>query len=108
MALTGDHNHEQPPRNGYPVKSADRALDILELLSDSGPGLTLAEIAKALGIARSSAHGLVHTLLARHYIAVDDGRGRRFRLGVRLVQLGLSVVDRIDLRTAARPHIERL
>ncbi len=48
-----------------PVKSADRTLDIFELFAAEPHGLTIAEISDRLGVARSSTHGLVHTLAAR-------------------------------------------
>jgi IclR family KDG regulon transcriptional repressor len=89
-----------------PVKSADRTLDIFELFASELHGLTLSEISDRLGLARSSTHGLVRTLHARGYL-VQDG-GRRFHLGARLIQLGLNAADRLDLRSAARPPLERL
>src|SRR5713226_8851857 len=93
-------------QNGLPVKSADRTLDIFELLAAEPQGLTISEIGDALGLARSSTHGLVRTFLARGYL-VQNG-GRRYHLGVRLIQLGLNVVDRLELRSAARGPLERL
>lgn len=89
-----------------PVKSADRTLDTFELLAAEPHGLTISEISDRLGLARSSTHGLVHTLAVRGYL-VQDGGGR-FQLGARLIQLGLNVVDRLDLRSAARRTLERL
>jgi DNA-binding IclR family transcriptional regulator len=91
-----------------PVKSADRVLDIFELLAAEPQGLTLSRISDKLGIARSSAHGLVHTLLQRGYLNQEDATRKTFRLGVRLIQLGLNVGDRLELRAAARPLLERL
>jgi IclR family acetate operon transcriptional repressor len=93
-------------RKTLPVKSASRALDIFELLAAEARGLTVSEIGDALGFARSSAHGLVRTLHARGYLTEDGGR--RYHLGARLVQLGLSAADRLELRTAARGPLERL
>ena len=93
-------------QNGLPVKSADRTLDIFELLATEPRGLTISEIGDVLGLARSSTHGLVRTLLARGYL-VQNG-GRRYHLGVRLIQLGLNVVDRLELRSAARGPLEKL
>src|SRR6185312_2051198 len=89
-----------------PVKSANRTLDIFELLAAEDQGLTIAEIGDKLGLARSSTHGLVRTLHSRGYL-MEDG-GRRFHLGARLIQLGLRVADRLELRTAARGPLERL
>src|SRR5262245_33248082 len=37
-----------------------------------------------------------------------ENGGRRFHLGARLIQLGLNVVDRLELRAAARGPLERL
>jgi IclR family transcriptional regulator, KDG regulon repressor len=88
------------------VKSADRVLDILELLAGEAVGLTLTEISDRLGIAQSSTHGLVHTLLDRGYVSLEEGG--RFRLGVRLIQLGLNVSDRLELRSVAHPRLEQL
>ncbi|TML70586.1 MAG: IclR family transcriptional regulator [Actinobacteria bacterium] len=95
-------------RAAHPVKSADRVLDILELLAAEPEGLTLSEIGRRLAIARSSAHGLVHTLLQRGYLRQENAGSRNFRLGVRLIQLGLNVGDRLELRSTARPVLERL
>jgi DNA-binding IclR family transcriptional regulator len=89
-----------------PVKSASRALDIFELLAGETHGLTVSEIGDRLGLARSSAHGLVRTLHARGYLN-EDGR-HRYRLGARLIQLGQNVADRLELRSAARGSLERL
>jgi DNA-binding IclR family transcriptional regulator len=94
------------PAQGQPVKSADRTLDIFELLASEPQGLTIAEISDVLGLARSSTHGLVQTLLSRGYL-IRNG-GRRYHLGARLIQLGLNVVDRLELRSAARAPLEQL
>lgn len=90
------------------VKSADRVLDILELLAAEPEGLTLSRISARLGIARSSAHGLVHTLLRRGYLNHHDAEKKTYHLGVRLIQLGLNVGERLELRETARPVLESL
>ncbi len=90
------------------MKSADRVLDILELLAAEPQGLTLSRISDKLGIARSSAHGLVHTLQRRGYLKHPDADTKTFRLGSRLIQLGLNVSEGLELRAAARSVLERL
>ncbi len=99
-------NVDRTRPQAQPVKSADRTLDIFELLAAEPQGLTVSEISDRLGLAGSSTHGLVRTLHARGYLAQDGGR--RFHLGARLIQLGLNVVDRLELRSAARGPLERL
>ena len=91
-----------------PVKSASRVLDIFELLASEPNPLSAAEISTKLGIARSSAHALVQTLAARGYLRPDGADAKIFTLGVPLVQLGICVTDRLELRTTARTVLERL
>jgi DNA-binding IclR family transcriptional regulator len=55
------------------VKSADRVLDLLELLGSTARPLTLSEVAAELDIPKSSALGLLRTLVARGYVARDAG-----------------------------------
>jgi DNA-binding IclR family transcriptional regulator/ABC-type xylose transport system substrate-binding protein len=71
------------------VKSADRSLDVLELLASRPEGATFAEIAGVLALPKSSAHGLLQTLLARGYTALAPGE-RQFRLGPRVADLGAA------------------
>ena len=60
------------------VKSAARVLDILELLSTQGDPMRLSDIAETLALPRSSAHGLLQTLVGRGY--VERTEGERYRL----------------------------
>lgn len=60
------------------VKSATRILDLLELLGASDEPMGAADAARKLSIPRSSAHMLLLTLEARHYVVADESR--RFRL----------------------------
>src|SRR5262245_66504887 len=83
-----------------PVKSADRTLDVFELLAAEPHGLTVSEISERLGLARSSTHGLVRTLHSRGYLT--ENGGRRFHLGAPLIPPGLNVVDPPGLPAAAR------
>lgn len=80
------------------VKSAVRALDILELLARHPDGLSLSAIAAALAMPKSSTHGLLTTLLRRGYLR--PGRhDRTYRLGARLFELGSSYLAGADLLT---------
>jgi len=87
---------------GRPVKSADRTLDVFELLAGrSRMGSPSRRSASDSGLARSSgATGLYGRCIRAGYL-MENG-GRRFHLGARLIQLGLNVVDRLELRAAAR------
>lgn len=55
--------------NTAPVRSAARALDLLELIADSPEGVSLTGAASSLRLPKSSALMLLRTLVARGYVA---------------------------------------
>lgn len=88
-----------------PVKSADRVLQILELLTDNPAGMSLAEIQAAINIPRSSAHGLLSTMTQRGFLAIEPGT-RKFRVGIRLWQAGRSYLSAGSVEEIAKPYME--
>jgi IclR family KDG regulon transcriptional repressor len=81
------------------VPAVERALRLLELSATSGGGLTLSEVGKALEIPKSSAHRLVHTLLAHGYLQ-RTSTARRYILGTCARDLANSITD-ADLQLGA-------
>ena len=92
---------------GRPVAAVDRALDVLEILADAPEPLGVNEIARRLEVSPSSASRLLGTLAGRGLVEKVEATGR-YRLGVRLLQLGTHVLQRLDVRAVARPILERL
>ena len=68
--------------SGDSHRSLARALDILELCSLNGSGYTLTQLSQHLGIAKGSISPLLHTLLARGYLTLDD-QDHHYRIGHR-------------------------
>jgi IclR family transcriptional regulator, acetate operon repressor len=68
------------------VKSADRALDILEQVAEAPEPLSFSQLLSGLGIPRSSLFHLLNNLLARGYL-VQDGVSGRYFLGDKVLQL---------------------
>lgn len=62
------------------VQSLERGMIIIDLVARSGSGLTLAEIADALGVKRPTAFNLTRTLVAHRYLE-KTSRPVRFLLG---------------------------
>jgi DNA-binding IclR family transcriptional regulator len=79
-----------------PVKSADRTLEVLETLAASPGRRGLVELARELGIPRSSLHGILRTMLVRGWVEAD-ATGTRFGLGVRALMVGASYLDTDDV-----------
>ena len=78
------------------VKSADRCLDLLELLAQAPDGLTLTEVCEKTGWPKSSALALLRTLYTRDYITTAVN-GLSYRLGPRVASLGTTYLNRINL-----------
>ncbi|MFJ2034259.1 IclR family transcriptional regulator [Streptosporangium sp. NPDC087985] len=72
-----------------PVKSADRALEVLEALAASPTRRSLIDLARALNIPKSSLHGILRTMAQRGWVE-SDVTGTRFGLGVRALQVGAA------------------
>ena len=87
------------------VAAVSRALAVMDALAAGGE-LGTNEIARRTGVNASTVSRLLATLASAGY--VDQAANGRYRLGIRLVQLGNAVVDRLDLRELARPELERL
>jgi len=94
-------------KSPYQVQVLDRALAILDLLSDVGPDLSLAEISDKLGLHKSTVHRLIMVLERQKLIERNSVNGR-YRLGLKLFELGTRAVSQLDLRERARPVLERL
>lgn len=88
------------------VKSAGRILDILEYMSACREPIPLSRLVADLSLPKSSAHGLVQTLVARghairnsegHYVLVEAGRhGFPFRKHEQpLVVIAMPVMERL-------------
>jgi IclR family transcriptional regulator, KDG regulon repressor len=93
--------------DGSGVKSAERALTILELFSRPGRALTFTQVAELLGYPRSSLHGLLRTLTDRGWLRLDPA-SRRFTLGLRAWQTGVAYRPAVELERTARPVVDRL
>ena len=91
------------------VKSASRAIEILDLLASRTDGCTLVEVAEALGCPKSSAHGLVTTLVRRHVVAAEPGpRGTVFTLGHHIFEIGQAYARNVDLIRDGQAVVRRL
>jgi IclR family acetate operon transcriptional repressor len=94
----------------YRVQSVERAFVLLEALAEVGPeGMTLSDLARLLGVSKSSAYAILQTMLAGGFVA-DSGSGmsRRYRLGMALARLGDVVVSQIALRDVAMTVMREL
>ncbi len=86
--------------------SLERGLAILGCFTPERPVLGIAGIAQELGMTRPTTHRYVTTLVALGYLARDASR--RYRLGLRVTDLGMSALNATGLREHAHPYLEEL
>lgn len=89
------------------VAAVQRAIAVLDALAAGPPELGTNEIARRTAINPSTVSRLLATLAEAGFVEHVAGTGR-YRLGLRLLELGNSVLSRLDLREIARPHLTAL
>ncbi len=93
-------------RSPYQIQVLDRALALLEVLSHQGPDLTLAQLSELLKLHKSTTHRLI-MVMERHRLIEKNSNTGKYRLGLKLFELGTKAIGQLDLRERARPFLER-
>jgi len=91
----------------YQVQVLDRALGILDLLAGENPELGLSEVSELTGLHKSTVHRLLQ-VLERHRLIEKLALNGKYRLGLRLFELGSKAMAQFDLRERAQPYLKRL
>ncbi|HEX7359673.1 MAG TPA: IclR family transcriptional regulator [Bryobacteraceae bacterium] len=91
----------------YRVQVLDRVFQILDVLAGSNHGIGLAELAGRLGVHKSTTHRLLMVLESGRYVERITSTGQ-YRLGSRLIELGLSAAAQLDVYEISRPHLRAL
>jgi len=86
-------------------QSADRVLALLKAFDDTRTELGVAEIARTLGVHKSTASRLAAALERAGFLA---RAGRRYRLGVEVIRLGSVALRSFDLVATMQPAMEKL
>ena len=90
-----------------PTQTVDRAFSLLDVLADSERPLSLSEIAQLAELNISTCLRLLRTLEQRHYVERTHDSGA-YRLGARIFALAHALESQLDIRSIARPVLERL
>jgi len=97
-----------PAENGPGFsQSLERGLAVLSAFRPDRPTLGISELARELGLTRSTTHRYVATLATLRYLEQDSST-RQYRLGPRVLDLGFSMLRSLGLREIAAPHLRRL
>lgn len=88
------------------MASAQRSLALLDVLATE-PALGTNELARRTGATASTVSRQLGTLAEAGLVERVPATGQ-YRLGIRLVALAAAVLERLDVRAVARPHLETL
>lgn len=104
MARVSQHKTSRSP---YRVQVLDRALEILGVLGDRQGDCGLAELCAELSLHKSTIHRLIMVLEGHGLVEKNPDTGR-YRLGLRLFELGSKAIAVLDLREHSHPFLNQI
>ncbi|NKQ53097.1 helix-turn-helix domain-containing protein [Amycolatopsis sp. K13G38] len=88
-------------------QSLERGLAILSSFGEARPVLGAVELARTVGLNKSTTHRYLATLTNLGYLQQDPGT-RKYRLGPRVVDLGFAAINSMEITRVAAPHLQAL
>lgn len=95
-----------PLREPRYSQSLERGLALLAAFTARRPVRGIADLADELGMSRSTTHRYAITLAALGYL--EQGPARKYRLGLRVTDLGMAALHSTGLREHAHAYLEEL
>jgi DNA-binding IclR family transcriptional regulator len=89
----------------YQISSLEKGIKILELLAEQ-KALTVTAVADRLGINRAGSHRFLATLRDLGYVEKDQDN--RYQLTFRVLEMGMKVAQRFEIRREARSFMQEL
>lgn len=91
----------------YNIEALARGLEVLSLFSSERPALSLSQIVDILKTNKSTIFRVLSTLESMRYLE-QDLVTRLYRPGLKVLQLGFTAINSIEIRQIARPFLEML
>lgn len=88
------------------VETLIRFFKIIDLLENSSE-LRLKDISDKLGIDKSTVHRFLKTLLKYNYVKMNPAN-KKYSLGLKFLNISTKIIDSIDIRNIAHPHLMEL
>lgn len=89
------------------IRVVSLALDSVELLCKHTRGLGVRELARDLGVGKSTGHRILQTLEA-HGLARQDPETERYLITARLIKMASQIQRNLEFRSVARPFLSAL
>ena len=90
----------------YLIQSAVRTLQIIEYLAETG-GSSVKEVAEFIGESKTTAHRFLASIKDQGFLE-QDSESKKYKLSLKLFEIGNKIVDTLDLRVIARPILQEL
>ena len=89
------------------VQSVERIFQLIEQLASHPAGASLQRLAQETGLAKSTVHRLLASLVSLGYAAQEPETGR-YRLTLKMFELSSGIVNSMEIMDVAKAHLERL
>ncbi|WP_127588597.1 IclR family transcriptional regulator [Paenibacillus koleovorans] len=93
-------------KNRYSVPALEKAIVIIESLSQSKHPLGITDLYALCGLPKSSIFMILNTLEDLQYVAKLEGD--KYSLTLKVYNLGMAVLSKLNVRELARPYMEAL
>ncbi len=104
--LTSAHGEQGRQSAAPAIRSVDRACELLAAFTLDAPALALSELSRQVGLPKATVHRIASALLSRGMLAQSaDGR---YRLGVKVLELGAVVRESLNAVQICRPVMAAL
>src|SRR4051812_42608008 len=90
-----------------PIQSIERALTIFEMFDGGADELGILDISERMELPKSTVHGIIKTLEVRGYL-VQNNNTKKYKLGIRLFELGNIVSKGLDIKEKAALYLEEV
>lgn len=94
-----------PEKKYFQISSLEKGMKVIEILAEKEE-LTVSQVASHLGLNRSASHRFLATLRELGY--AEKNAASRYHLTFKLLELGMKVADRFEIRQIARPYMQEL
>ena len=86
------------------VQTIERASTIFDALSQNPQGMSVKNLSEKVNLPMGTTHRLLASLAYFGFVT-QDLVSKKYHLGFKLVNLANALLEQIDLRTVARPHL---
>lgn len=105
IGAIGDASGEAISAGGS--QSLERGLLILTTFTESQPVLGIADLARAVGLNKSTTYRYVTTLTKLHFLQQDPDT-KKYSLGARVIDLGAAAINSMEITRIAGRHLQAL